>query len=149
MSDKDLKVTLKAGTGYDAPWVSVDAENPDELDMKLRAITEGQTLSLVVDAASALKAVYNATPLTQPAQQQAPQQQPKSNGWGNSAPAAQSAPANNGGGVRYHPEGLQCNQCGSAVQYKTINAKSGKTFNLWTCPNQRSKDDGHYSTFAD
>lgn len=45
-----------------------------------------------------------------------------------------------------HPEGLKCDSCGSVVVYKKI-AKGNRTFELWTCPNQRSRNDGHHSEF--
>lgn len=46
-----------------------------------------------------------------------------------------------------HPEGLKCGKCQGTVQYKEIKAKSGKTFKLWVCENQRERNDGHHSEF--
>ena len=79
-----------------------------------------------------------------PAQQAPPQQQ--SGGWG--AAQQQSAPPQQGG-VQLHPEGKQCQQCATTLQYKVVTRKSDqKQFKFWACPNQRSRDDGHSSEFA-
>jgi hypothetical protein len=152
VSELPIKATLKAGTGYDAPWLTVDANDPNDLAFKLKGLIEHESaLQLVVEAANALKATNNVAPIA--AQQAAvPEPAPQaSNGWGSSPAAAQqtqqNAPPQNNG-VRYHPEGLLCPSCNAGVIFKSITAKTGKTFELWTCPNQRQKDDGHYSQFA-
>jgi hypothetical protein len=49
--------------------------------------------------------------------------------------------------VEYHPEGLKCSKCDAAVIYKKIKAKTGKTFEMWVCENQRERGDGHHSEF--
>jgi hypothetical protein len=162
MSDNALpiKATLKAGTGYDAPWVTVDAADPNDLAFKLNALTNGDALQAVVEAANALKGANNAAPLVAGGAEAAPAPQApvQPQGWGNSAPAAAPAwsgaqqqapqqPQNNG--ARLHPEGIQCPVDGNVVQFKEIvSKKNGKTFQMWTCPNQRNRDDGHYSQFA-
>ena len=149
---KDLRVTLKAGSDYSAPWVTVDADDPDELTMKLNALLEGDALKLVVDTAQHLRAIHNALPVTHPDQggsgAPAPQQ-PKRGGWGNSGGGQQQSTQQNGG-TRYHPEGITCGSCGAPVQYKSVFSQAkNKSFNLWCCPNQHSRNDGHYSEFAD
>lgn len=152
-----LSITLKAGQGYDSPWIVVYGHAPDEVQGKLEAIANGGLIEATINAANALKAANNAASLApqgqeaQPPQQAAPQQQSP---WG--APAAQQqAPQqqpqqNYGGGPQNgtpHPTGQQCQACGSVVQYKAFTSKAGKDFKMWTCPNQRSKGDGHYSEF--
>jgi hypothetical protein len=152
-SSAPLRATLKAGGGYEVPWITVEANNPDDLEQKLRGIIDSKVLETVAEAASMFQATQNATPLvtggprdqtlSQP-QQAAPQQQ--SQGWGAAQQQAQ-APQQNGG-VQLHPEGKPCN-CGAVLQYKVVNRKSdGKQFKFWACPNQRSRDDGHDTEFA-
>ncbi|WP_181641720.1 hypothetical protein, partial [Nocardioides massiliensis] len=43
--------------------------------------------------------------------------------------------------------GKVCGGCATPIQFKSFTAKSGKAMRMWTCPNQRSKDDGHFSEF--
>lgn len=144
-----LSVTLKAGTGFDSPWIVVYGTTPDEVQAKLEAV-HGGLIQATIEAANALKAANNAAPLLaggQPAPQATPNP-PQNGGW--SQPAQQQAPPQqHGGGVRLHPEGKACGMCNSVLQFKEVNRKSdGKTFKFWTCPNQRSRDDGHGSEFA-
>lgn len=51
MSELPIKATLKAGQGYDAPWLTVDASTPDELKQRLEALTEDH-LQVVADVAA-------------------------------------------------------------------------------------------------
>lgn len=149
--DANLVVTLKAGTGYDSPWIVVRGDNPDDVTNKLNGL--GDLISATVTAAELFKGAGNAAPLTVPQQPQvSPVQvspQPVSNGWGGQ-PQQQQAPQQQGGlpQVRLHPEGLACN-CGRTLEYKEVNRKSdGKQFKFWTCPAQQKRDDGHRSEFA-
>lgn len=147
-TDSALTITLKAGGGYDAPWLVVRADSPDDAVMKLDNL--GDVIASTIAAANLLHGANNAAPVVQNSPQlaavpaQAPAQKPS---WG------QQTSGSGGGGnfnaARLHPEGAKCGQCGGAVQYKSITARAtGKTFELWTCPNQRSKGDGHYSEFV-
>lgn len=54
-----LKATLKAGPGYEAPWITVEADNPTELAAKLDSLADAAAPSLV-NASNALQAVYQA-----------------------------------------------------------------------------------------
>lgn len=152
-----IKATFKSGQGYDAPWLTLDATDPADLNTKIQGLLQADSVAAVIELANAFKAANNAAPLApqgqeaQPPQQAAPQQQSP---WG--APAAQQqAPQqqpqqNYGGGPQngtLHPTGQQCQACGSVVQHKAFTSKAGKDFKMWTCPNQRSKGDGHYSEF--
>lgn len=145
MSEAPLKATLKAGTDYDAPWLSVEGSTPQELADRLNAIIE-PVIPALIEAANALKAANNLAPLLQngaeAAQQpaQAPQQ---SGGWGNqsqqqSAPqqaAPQQRQQGGGGGnynVQTHPEGLACH-CGEVLQFGKTRTNKGQ----WKCPAYR------------
>lgn len=150
MSDYALTVTLKAGKDYDAPWVVVYGNTPDEVEQKLSNL--GGLIEATVEAANLLKAANNAAPLVSggpdayptPAPQ-APVQQPAQGGWGQPA-QQQAAPQQ---GSRLHPEGKACG-CGNVLNYKSVNRKSdGKQFNFWECPARQGKNDTqHISEFA-
>lgn len=141
MSEAPLKATLKAGTGYDAPWLTVDGSTPEELEQRLKAITAGGVIQATVEAANALKAANNAGPLlggnAEP-QQSAPQQ-----GWGqavtNGPPPQQyqqrPQQQNNGGGgygASQHPEGEACH-CGKVLEFGKTRTNKGQ----WKCPDYR------------
>lgn len=146
MSDHSLSVTLKAGTGYDSPWIVVYGNSPDEVEAKLR--NTGQLIEATVEAANMLKAANNAAPLaTGGPDAQTPQvtvnQQinppTQTNGWG-SRPQQQAAPAQQGGGASHpnaqlHPEGNACDLagCGKVLEFKKT--QSGKA--KWQCPDWR------------
>lgn len=131
---KDISVTLKAGKDFDAPWIVVYGNRPDEVQAKLENL--GGLVEAAVNAANHLKAVNAgsalpavAQPAAQPWGQQAPQQQ---------APAQQPQ-QNQGGqqqGNRYggptHPEGKSCH-CGKVLEKKNSSGGKGK----WQCPDWR------------
>lgn len=143
-SSAPLRATLKAGTGYEVPWVTVEADNPNDLEQKLRGIIDSKVLETVAEAASLFQATQNVVAGTQgapaqqgqpewsqaPAQQAPPQQQ--SQGWGAAQP--QSAPPQQQGGgqgqfgAQLHPEGKQC-QCGQVLEFK----KTGSGKGVWRC----------------
>lgn len=137
MSESPLKCTLKSGTGYDVPWLTVDADNPGDLEQKLRGIIDSHVMDTINEAASLFQATHNAVALTQPQAEPAPPQQaaPQSQGWG----AAQQAPAQQqsapqGGGVsqygnQLHPEGKQCTACGNVLEYGKTRTNKGQ----WKC----------------
>jgi hypothetical protein len=118
VSELPIKTTLKAGTGYDAPWLTVDANDPGDLEFKLKALIESPALGLVVEAANALKAANNAAPLlggntvgghdnnVVPLQAAPPHAQSslaQNGGWGQQAPLA-SGSSFGGGDRGMNPE---------------------------------------------
>lgn len=150
MTDLPLKLTLKSGAGYDAPWLTIDASDPTDLAAKIAGLKAGDLLQDAIELADLFKAagaigsnVPTPTVNNGPTAQQA-----AAPGWAQPAAAAPAAaPAQPG--VQFHPEGIKCPSCQSAVVFKQITSKkTGKQFQLWTCPNQRSSGDGHYSEFA-
>ena len=150
MSDLPLKATLKAGKDYDAPWLTVDAHDPADLELKLKAIASGGAPQALIEAANALKAANRAAPLlahSEPVQAPAPQAaSPQQNsGWGqqqNVAPAQPAQPApqqqlppQEQGWQRpatAHPEGLACH-CGKGLEYGKTRTNKGQ----WKCPDYR------------
>ena len=148
MTDLPIKSTFKSGAGYDAPWLTVDAANPDDLVTKLDSLLQGEALAKVVEVADMFKGLNAAQPLTTP-QAAAPAPAapaPATGGWGKPAPqAAPPAPV----GVRTHPEGKSCG-CGNVLQFKEVQRRSdGRTFKFWECPARSGKNDTqHVSEFA-
>lgn len=152
MSDLPIKITLKSGAGYDAPWVTVDAADPDDASFKLDAILSGDLAEKVIATANLLKAANVAAPLVQHGEASAPPAQQNAGGWTNSpaatAPAwsgaqQQAAPAAQG-----HPENKGCESCGQVLQFKQGTSKAGKPYKLWACPQQRQRGDGHTTDFV-
>lgn len=146
-----LSVTLKAGDAFSAPWVVVYGDNPDDVAFKLNNIED--VLKGAVSAAAALRGLHTLEVNGVPGTPVAPAE---TGGWSNSAPAAapqwsqpqqQAAPAVQQ--VRLHPEGKPC-ACGQTLIFKEITSKkNGKTYQMWTCPSQQRKGDGHDSEFVD
>lgn len=144
MSELPIKATLKAGGGYDAPWLTMDASDPNDLAFKLKGLIEHESaLTLVIEAANALKAHNTAAPiaasqaLVPPTSQPAAPQQQAQQPWGQT-PAAQqqgAAPAQqHRGGQRFndvqHPEGKGCETCPEILVLKK--SQGGKE--KWQCP---------------
>lgn len=154
MSDLPIKATLKSGGGYDAPWLTVDASTPDELQQRLRAVIDSQVLETVAEAAGVFRAtqlIDAPAPQQQaPAQQAAPQQQ-QSGGWGQ-APQTQQQQRPQGGGGRPnggppHPEGKACESCSKVLEFKTTSGGKG----TWRCPDWRwnnGNPNGHTQEWA-
>ena len=154
-------VTLKGGKGYEAPWIVVRGETPEEVLGKLAAI--GPVTEATIAAANLFHGATNAAPLLpnapqvqqappqqqaqyvpqQPAQQVPFQQQPQQ-----AAPPAWAQPPVQQGPA-LHPEGKQCQACGQVLQYKVVTRKSdNKTFKFWECPQRNGKDSPHTSEFV-
>lgn len=142
--DAALVVTLKAGTGYDAPWIVVRGENPDEVTNKLNGL--GDVIGATIAAAELFKGAGNAGPLLPQAPVQQPQEAPAApaqGGWGQApqqqyqqpqAPAPQQQQQSKFGGPP-HPEGKQCESpgCGKVLEMKKTSTGKG----TWRCPDWR------------
>lgn len=57
MSEAPFKATLKAGGGYEAPWVTVDGDNAADLEAKLDSLTDS-VLTKVAEVAELLRAAH-------------------------------------------------------------------------------------------
>jgi hypothetical protein len=151
MSDNEQpRITLKAGGGYEAPWVTVPFDNPDEAVEKLNAINNSSLLEKVVETSNLFRAAYTAGPLvagnTEPAQQAAPQQ-PKQQGWGQ-RPAQQGGGQTSKYGGQLHPEGKTCEICPNVLELKKTQTGKAK----WQCNDWRwnsGNPNGHTSEFID
>ena len=154
-----LSVTLKGGVGYDAPWVVIYGNTPDEVTQKLQSIANGSLIEATVVAANALKAGNRAAPLAQGGPDayasgssfgggdhglEAPpqQEQQQSSGWGNSNSGGGGGQRQDSGWNRpaprktdsgpTHPGGLTCH-CGQAAEFK----RTGSGKEVWRCPQWR------------
>lgn len=168
MSDEisPITVTLKGGAGYEAPWLVIRGNTPNEVATMLRDL--GELPSATVEASNLFRGVTTVGPILPNAPQEAPVQQgtvtqgpwggapaqpvqsaqpPQWAGAASPQPTAPvAAPAQQ---IQLHPTDV-CQTCGQRPQYKVVNRRTdGKQFKFWTCPNQKSRNDGHYSEFAD
>lgn len=126
--------------------LNLRGQSVPEVEAQFDEVLSGSFIQKATDVAALLVAAANASEggLTQPP----PQQQ---NPWGQQQQAAPPQQQSGGGPQNGtpHPEGKQCQQCGAVLQFKQVNRKSdNRTFKFWSCPNGRSKGDGHTSEFA-
>lgn len=107
MSELPIKATLKAGPGYEAPWLTVDASTPDELVARLQGLAESH-LQVVADVAALFRNAHTvaAGGVTVP-QVEAPAAVP-------AATVTQSAPpVQNGGELRTCQHGVRTKRTGT------------------------------------
>jgi hypothetical protein len=57
VSEAPFKATLKAGAGYEAPWITVDGDNAADLEAKLDGLTDS-VLTKVAEVAELLRAAH-------------------------------------------------------------------------------------------
>lgn len=151
MSEAPLKATLKAGSDYSAPWLTIDGSSPDELETRLKAVAAGGLTQALIEAANALKAANNAAPLLAGGEQAPQQEQAQPKGWGQSAPQQQNQqqPRQQGwqAPATTHPEGLACDMCNKPLEFK----KTGNGKSVWRCPDWRWNNgtpNGHAQEWA-
>lgn len=133
-----LSVTLRTGAGYDAALLTIRGNDAVQLIARLAELEVNDGLAKVVEFNAALQAKAGAAPSAAPA--------------GGSPSRPQGAPqgaAPQNSEVTFHPEGLTCSaaNCGQAVRLKKGVSKAGNPYSVWTCPNQKAKNDGHYSEY--
>lgn len=158
MSELPIKLTTKAGGGYEAPWLTVDAATPDDLAFKAKALMEHpEALQAAVELANTLKAINSAAPILAPVADAPPTSQPaapQQQGWGQTPAAAQQGAAQsqprttNRYGGQLHPEGKTCDICPNVLEKKQTS--SGK--NVWRCDAWRwgnGNPNGHTNIFID
>lgn len=123
-------VNLKTSANHDSGMLTIRAMDAEQLKERL---VEVQLTELVPTIIAVEKELQAAEAATRPA--------------GSSSQSGGSGGGTSDSGVKYHPEGKKCEKCSEAVVYKEIKTKAGKTYKLWSCPNQSAKGDGHESTF--
>lgn len=143
-------VTLKGGAGYEKPWIVIRGNTAEETVARLG---EAQINGLLEKAAEYSAEFQNKTGAAAPAAP-ATQSGPPSRTNGQapaSQPSGAAAPSNGFDGSQ-HPEGVVCSAagCGQPVVGKSIKSKKPpyKTYEMWVCPNQRTRGDGHFSEFV-
>lgn len=142
----DLTVTLKAGTRYDAPWIVVRGDNPEDVTFKLNNLDSVIEATLEAAGKFAASSTLGAKTVAQePAQQAAPPT--KQQGWGGQS-RAQGGQATSKFGAPLHPEGKTCEICPNVLE-KT-KTSSGKP--VWRCSEWRwanGNPNGHTNEFID
>lgn len=146
-----IVVTLKAGTGYDAPWIVIRGYDPDDVSARLKG------LDSVIEATHEAAGLFAAGRLAAPqGGQQAPPSsqpaaQPAQQGWGQQQGQQQSAapaPRQSKFGGPPHPEGKTCAICPNVLEKK----KTGSGKEVWRCNDWRwnnGEPNGHSSEFID
>lgn len=111
--DRPLKATLKAGGGFEAPWLTIDADNAEDLYNRLQDVTahDGQLLAKIAEVAEQLRAAHTVyvTPASQPA----------SSGFGSGATQTHSEPAPSGQ-VKTCPHGTRTRREGNGSKGKWV-----------------------------
>lgn len=155
-TEAPITITLKAGTGYDAPWLVIRGFDPDDVTAKLNSLDPVIEATLTAAGKFAAGSALGATTVSQEAPQRPPSEAPaqRQQGWGQT-PAAQqqgAAAAQQGGrskfGGQLHPEGKTCEACPNVLEKKQTS--SGK--NVWRCSDWRwanGNPNGHTSIFID
>lgn len=132
----EVVATLK-GDGS-ASWIVVHGETVNEAEALLEDALKGPFFQTVAEASTLLAGatkVANGMPPQGAAQNtQANRQQVQQNQTQYNNP-----PAQQGFAGTPHPQGKTCPMCHAGIVGKQPREKR-----MWTCPNQRSKDDGHY-----
>lgn len=155
MSDNEFEgpeapytITLKGGSGYAAPWLVLRAQSAEDAQALLVEAKAAELLeSIAAYASDFQEKVAGAEPSKSAPVGGRSTGSPSRSGARGGSQRGGSAPAQNSGDVEYHPEGLKCSKCQAPVIYKKITAKTGKTFEMWVCENQRERNDGHHSEF--
>ena len=142
-----LVITLKGGKDFSDPWIVLRGSTPAEVEQLLANL--GSLPEAVVSASNLFHAVNTAGPLLPNAPQApaAPAPQPQQQapaapqGW-QPSPQAQAAPA------VQSPTGEACAACGTTLVFKSGTSKAGKAYQMFTCPNGRSRNDGHTTNWV-
>jgi len=117
-SAREVSVTLKAGAGYDAPWIVFRASSAGEVAAMMRdAFSDAQLHEVVLRAAQLFR-------MPQPAPQAAPPQpqaQQNSGGW-------QSSPQNSA------PPGMDAPTCPHGPRIYRSGTSARGNWSAWFCP---------------
>lgn len=140
MTEFKIQTSVK---DHDGDMVNFRADSPEELAHQFATFPYAE----YAQAKAALRGSAAAAPIVQPAG--VPQQ---SDPWGQ-PPVQPTQPVvvhqQSGGAQLLHPEGKQCQACGTVLAWKQFNRKSdNKLMKMWSCPNGRSRDDGHTTDFV-
>lgn len=107
MSEAPFKATLKAGGGYEAPWVTVDGDDAADLEAKLDSLTEG-VLQKVAEVAELLRSAYTVVAGAQTA----------ATGGQTEAASATVTPISGGSGLKTCEHGVRVKREGTSAKGK-------------------------------
>lgn len=145
-----FSATFRTGAGYDAALLTVRGNDPAQFVARLTELQleDQDVLKLVADFNRTLQEKAGGGADQQPAGNNSRGTGSPSRSGGSSARGGASRPASTD--VEYHPEGLTCSalNCGQAIFLKHGTSRAGNKFQVWTCPNQKTKNDGHYSQYV-
>lgn len=143
-------VTLKGGAGFESPWLVLRATSAEDAIALLAEATLNELPEKIAEFAADFRAKSGAAP-SAGGDRSSGTSSPRSGRPSTRAQGAQrgAAPQNQRAqqDVEYHPEGLQCDACGEPVFLKSGTSKAGRKYELWACPNQQRKGDGHTADF--
>ena len=143
-------VTLKGGGGFDAPWLVLRAQSAEDAVALLGEATLAELPEKIAEFAGSFQEKMSggsSAPKEKKTESRSSSSGGSSRGSGRGSAPAKSEPADEE--LEFHPEGLECDKrgCDGRVHYKKIKSGAGKVFELWVCEHQRSKGDGHFSSF--
>lgn len=123
-----LTATIKAGAGYDAPWIVVRADNPQQLAERLNAVAN--LTGPLVAAAQVLQGEWSGQQAQPNPGSQNFGNQNQGGGWGGNSGGNQNS--NQGGGTPEPPGRPNCAH--GPMEWKSGNRKAdNKPYAFWTC----------------
>lgn len=127
-----ITLTFKAGAGYDAPWVVIRADDPEQAINNLEALGQTGLLAKVAETATELHAVYNvAAGLGGKAEKvEGTQQKAAWSGRSGSRQQTQDAPTE---------DKAPTPQCQHGQRVYRTGTKNGKKWEAWFCPLPRNQ----------
>lgn len=145
--DAPFTVTLKQGAGFESPWLVLRGSSAEDVVALLGEAQLNELPRLIGEFAASFRGEAGAASQSTSAPARSSGTPSRSQAAPRRGAAPQSQPA---GDVEYHPEGLTCgaNGCGKAIYLKTGTSKAGNEYQVWTCPDQRQKNDGHFSDYV-
>jgi hypothetical protein len=133
MTEAALTTTIKAGTGYDAPWVVIRADNPEQMTAYLTAIGNVGVLAAAANTATEFAGIFAAAKGL-PAAAVAVEPAPPAWGTQQTAPAFQQAQQPQG----YAPPqaapaqaGAPLDQFGKSMKYVESKPGAAKKWKAW------------------
>lgn len=121
-----VRVTLKAGTGYDAPWITVDGANVSDVLSQLNSLEVPDLLARTVAVAQEFHLGYKPRAATAEAAPSGPNPVPAASP--SDLPEKKRLPA----GTKFHPEAV-CNHGWPKYWRQWTRASDNKTFKGWFC----------------
>lgn len=113
-----FKATLKAGGGYEAPWLTVDGDSTEDLAEKLDAVTE-ELLQKIADTAALFRAAHTVAA---------------------GGVTTDASDSDSGATVTQLNTGSELKTCNHGVREYRSGTKNGKDWGAWFCPSKNKSD---------